>query len=177
MQACDVRDGNDLLLPSLPSSRRFPDAPRLRVHLIPQAETALMLVSKAQGSSNGVILPSSELGAGAAARVLTRLFGATLPPLGELRMARVRANGLFFSSAVRLLWKVGITLQRGGLFFGSTAVKTPSHFGKSRATVGVARSGQTFFWLMGPVDSESTGLLMGPYDRTVFPSAIFLGEA
>ena len=99
MKACAIRT-NKFFVVAL--STRAPSllghAPlRLRVSETPQAETALKLGSKAEGSSKGVILASSELGAGAAARALTRLFRTRLPPMGELRMARVSANRHIFA--------------------------------------------------------------------------------
>ncbi|CAM9383704.1 unnamed protein product [Ectocarpus sp. 13 AM-2016] len=48
--------------------------------------------SKHNGHGHGVAMASSHLTAGAAARVLTRLFGAKLHPVGELAMSQLHAR-------------------------------------------------------------------------------------
>eukprot|EP00903_Cladosiphon_okamuranus_P015105 g13972.t1 len=56
------------------------------------AVTATRLLSSYAESSEGVVLPSSNLTAAAAARALTRLFRVKLSPIGELRMAELYAS-------------------------------------------------------------------------------------
>lgn len=52
----------------------------------------MRLMSNLRSCPNGVVLASPSLTPGTASRVLTRVFGAKLHPVGELRMAKVRKS-------------------------------------------------------------------------------------